>query len=112
GSTTIGKNHGEFTLYDEDPPYTDMDKANPDTKFALSPMIFEITNKNHNQYSDGFAPDIKIREVDHLENLPPLGSFKDPLVSKAISQITGRTAAGKARLQASRVYQKFPGRLV
>ena len=106
GTKTIGKNHGEITLYDEPkdaatPPYTDVNKANPNTKFALAPLIFKITNKNHNDYPNGFKPDIKVDEVNYLGNLPPLGSLKDPLVSKAISQITGgqtTTAQSRANL--------------
>jgi C-terminal processing protease CtpA/Prc len=101
GTKTIGKNHGEFTLYDEDPPYTDVDKANPDTKFALSPMIFEITNKNHNQYPDGFKPDDKVDEINYLDDLPPLGSPKDPLVGKALSLITGHPAMMKQQARLS-----------
>jgi hypothetical protein len=111
GTKTIGKNHGEFTLYDEEAPYTDKDKANPDTKFALSPMIFQITNKNHHQYPNGFKPDYKVDEVNFLDHLPPLGSLKDPLVSKAISLITGTGHAGpfksQARLSAASVSNRI-----
>jgi C-terminal processing protease CtpA/Prc len=103
GDTTIGKNHGEIVLYNSGKPYVDKDNVKPDTKFALSPMLFQITNKKHLDYHQGFAPDYEVNEINYLNHLPPLrGSkfTKDPLVHKAISLITGQQTSIKARSQA------------
>jgi hypothetical protein len=116
GTKTIGKNHGEITLYNEDPPYTDVKKADHNTKFALSPMLFKIVNpKNktipNDDYSGGFKPDYRVNELNYLDHLPPLGSIKDPLVRKAISLIIG-TSRRAVKPQARFAGGTFRGRLI
>jgi C-terminal processing protease CtpA/Prc len=117
GDTTIGKNHGEIVLYNSGRPYIDKDNVKSDTKFALSPMLFQITNKNQLNYHDGFAPNYEVNEINYLNHLPPLRGpkfSKDPLIHKAISLITGQqtpiTARPQARLLNGRQY--LHGRLI
>lgn len=79
-------------------------------------MIYQITNKNENDYSDGFSPDYKVREVNYLvrhNGLPSLrkNSAKDPLVSKAISVIIGG-ASMQALRQTNLAYYQFQGKLI
>ncbi len=110
GDTTIGKNHGEYILYDNPPFYIGKKGANPKTKFAIVPMAFKITNKNHLDYSSGFAPDYEVDEISYLNHLPPLGSPKDPLASKAISLILGKS--GAVQPQARLLQPHFNGELI
>lgn len=92
GRQTYGKTVGSITLYDSpSTQYTSSDNGiNTSHYWALQPIVFDSKN-SMNQPSPvmGISPDFDISEISYLENLPPLGSENDPLVAKAISQITG-----------------------
>lgn len=92
GNTTEGKDVGSITLYDAEPNYTNKENINPNHKKAIQPIVVAIRNANDQRYPNGFEPDDKIREIDYLENLPPLGSPEDPLFGQAIARITGQAA--------------------
>lgn len=79
GDTTIGKNVGSISLYDEN---------DPDNTWGIQPIVTKIFNNlGQSDYSNGFVPQI----IDHDNNLYlyPLGDTRESLLSKAIQQITG-----------------------
>ncbi len=98
GSTTRGKDEGSYTLYDSgaDSEYLDKENANPDHKYAIQPIVLKIVNKDGMDYPNGFLPDIEINERDYLETLPPLGDESDPVVARALEEITGEPVAKTA----------------
>lgn len=77
GDTTYGKNVGSTTLYAEN---------DPKNKYGLQPIITKTFNKNNqSDYSNGFAPDVKlVEDVD----LKPLGDITEPLLSAALNKVT------------------------
>jgi len=96
GRQTVGKDEGSLTLYDAPEPYTDKSQANPEHKKAIQPIILKIQNVEGEDYPTGFTPDFDINEIAFLENLPPLGNPSDPLLSKALEEISGGVAAKAA----------------
>jgi C-terminal processing protease CtpA/Prc len=94
GGTTVGKNEGSVTLYDAPgSDWRDEDQANPDHTYAMQPIINRLSNVNDfTEYTEGFAPDVAVNEINFLENLPPLGDPADPLLAAALQEITGLPA--------------------
>lgn len=91
GMKTYGKTVGSITLYDSPSSYyTSTDGINNSHKWAMQPIVFEYKNsQNQPSPTQGIVPDQEINEISYLENLPPLGSPEDPLLSSAIGLITG-----------------------
>ncbi|GHV66414.1 hypothetical protein FACS1894199_09780 [Bacteroidia bacterium] len=82
GRTTYGKNVGSITFYEKN------DSRN---KWGMQPIVLKISNKDHfSDYGGGFTPETLLNEF----TLPfqPLGSEQEPLLAKAIEQITGIVA--------------------
>ncbi|WP_026811474.1 S41 family peptidase [Arenibacter latericius] len=96
GTTTTGKNEFSVTfvddfdngnVYDSDRE----DEINPDNHWAIQPLIGRNENSiGFSDYTDGLQPDIELRE--DLSNLGVLGDINEPLLKKAISEITGMSA--------------------
>ena len=84
GGVTIGKNVGSISLYEEN------DSKNT---WGIQPIVVKSYNSNfESNYSEGFVPDIEIDENENDLILQPLGDLNEPLLSKAIEQITGVAA--------------------
>lgn len=110
GGETVGKDEGSLTLYDAPAPYTNKNAANPNHKIAIQPIILKIVNKNGRNYPTGFQPDFAVSEISYLFNnqdLPPLGSKDDPLLAKALEEITGQPLAKAERATAPNAYKGF-----
>ncbi|MCK0146998.1 S41 family peptidase [Arenibacter sp. F26102] len=96
GTTTTGKNEFSVTFVDDfdngnvyDPERED--NINPDNHWAIQPLIGRNENANgFSEYTDGLTPDILLSE--DLSNLGTLGNMDEPLLAKAIAEITGTTA--------------------
>ncbi|MDL5511684.1 S41 family peptidase [Arenibacter sp. M-2] len=96
GTTTTGKNEFSVTFVDDfengnvyDPNRED--NINPENHWAIQPLIGRNENANgFSEYTDGLAPDILLRE--DLSNMGILGNMDEPLLAKAIAEITGTTA--------------------
>ena len=96
GTTTRGKNEFSLTMVD-DPDrdgapfiYTPSreNKINPDNSWAIQPLVGRNENSvGFSDYSAGFEPDIELKE--DLENLGVLGDENEPLLARAIQEITG-----------------------
>jgi C-terminal processing protease CtpA/Prc len=79
GDTTVGKNVGSVTLYNDN---------DPDNKWGMQPIVTKLfNNQGQSDYSGGFAP--QIVDQDNSLYLYPLGDTRESLLSKAIQQITG-----------------------
>lgn len=104
GDRTIGKNEFSVTLVDNpdqrlslngevlDFPYifngdATLEGVDEDHRYALQPLVG--TNENaagFSEFTDGLVPDIEILEV--LSNLGTLGEPDEPLLARAIEEIT------------------------
>tara|TARA_R110002073_G_scaffold72537_1_gene177334 strand:+ start:329513 stop:331000 length:1488 start_codon:yes stop_codon:yes gene_type:complete len=91
GETTAGKNVGSITLYDSPSKlYADESSANPNHKYALQPIVFQIYNKNgESDYIQGFEPDIEVHEYETWYDILPFGDENELLLKTALDQIRG-----------------------
>ena len=85
GNTTTGKNVGSITVYD----YIDNEgNKNPNHTYAMQPIVLKIANSvGFADYANGLDPDIELRE--RASNIGVLGTPSEPLLSVALSQISG-----------------------
>lgn len=104
GTKTTGKNEFSVTFVDDmengnvyDPDREN--KINPKNHWAIQPLIGRNENSDgFSDYTDGLVPDILLEE--DLNNLGELGNINEPLLAKAISEITGM--AGKMDFRVDR----------
>ena len=99
GTTTVGKNEFSLTMVD-DPDrsgapfiYTPSreDQINPKNSWAIQPLVGRNENSaGFSDYTNGIAPDIELAE--DVENLGILGDSNEPLLARAIEEITGVSA--------------------
>lgn len=93
GEKTYGKNVASDTYYDSDNLRKDGENFNTKHKWAIQPIIAEVENADgFSDYTDGLPVDYEVNEITYLINngsLPALGDENDPLLSKALSLITG-----------------------
>jgi C-terminal processing protease CtpA/Prc len=99
GTTTRGKNEFSLTMVDdpdrEGAPYiytrSREPAINPDNSWAIQPLVGRNKNSvGFFDYTDGFAPDIQLQE--DLENLGVLGDPNEPLLARALQEISGVSA--------------------
>lgn len=87
GDTTVGKNVGSASLYEEN---------DPRNTWGMQPIIVKLYNsQDQADYDEGFVPDII--DADNEREVYPLGDVNEKLLSKAIDQITGGIVARKGR---------------
>lgn len=90
GETTVGKNVGSFTVYDSE-TLTTKKGINPNHKYAMQPLVLKITNSvNFGDYTQGLVP--TYQQYESVLNYGVLGETTEPLLSNAISKITGNAA--------------------
>jgi len=90
GETTVGKNVGSFTVYDSE-TLTTKKGINPNHKYAMQPLVLKITNSvNFGDYTQGLVP--TYQQFESVLNYGVLGETTEPLLSNAISKITGNAA--------------------
>ncbi len=99
GTTTTGKNEFSLTMVD-DPGrpgapfiYSSSRENQIDTEnsWAIQPLVGRNENAvGFSDYTAGFAPDIELRE--DLGNMGILGDDNEPLLARAIQEITGVSA--------------------
>jgi carboxyl-terminal processing protease len=106
GTTTTGKNEFSLTMVDdpdrEGAPFiftpSREDKINPNNRWAIQPLVGRNENSaGFSEYTDGIAPDIELEE--DLENLGILGDINEPLLARAVQEITGVSAKIDFRVQ-------------
>jgi C-terminal processing protease CtpA/Prc len=99
GGTTRGKNEFSLTMVD-DPDrdgapfiYTPdrINQINPENSWAIQPLVGRNANAlGFFDYTSGFTPDIEL--LEDLENLGTLGDPSEPLLARALQEITGVAA--------------------
>jgi len=85
GTKTVGKYVASVTLYDS--ADFGRDGAKSSHTYAMQPIVLEEQNKLGENDKDGFEPHIVYEE--DLVNLGVLGQTTEPLLSKALIDITG-----------------------
>ncbi|TLF44064.1 S41 family peptidase [Maribacter aurantiacus] len=96
GTTTVGKNQGSITFVDdpENGNFYDSereDQINPENQWGLQPIVSRVENSaGFSDYADGLVPDIELEE--DVTNLGTLGDVNEPLLARAIQEITGISA--------------------
>jgi C-terminal processing protease CtpA/Prc len=96
GDVTVGKNVGSVTVYDS--PDFSAEKRNPNHRYAMQPIVLKIVNSvGFGDYFNGLQPDFLLKET--ISTLGTLGDTSEPLLSLAISKITGN----------ARMINKIPG---
>lgn len=79
GGTTVGKNVGSISIYDEE---------DPDNKWGIQPIVVKLFNsQSQSDYSNGFTPQTPI--PDNNLYIYPLGDPRESLLNAALLQITG-----------------------
>lgn len=93
GETTRGKNEFSITLVDN-PGNSFIYNSNlegdinPDNSWGLQPLVGRNENANgFYDYTSGLSPDIELAE--DLANLGVLGNVDEPLLARALQEITG-----------------------
>lgn len=96
GETTRGKNEFSITLIDDsenDYVYNSSreNQINPNNSWAIQPLVGRNENADgFFDYTNGLAPDIELGE--DFGNLGQLGNLSEPLLARAIQEITGVTS--------------------
>lgn len=111
GNTTVGKNEFSTTLVD-DPGnrfvYNSQreEAINPQHSWGLQPLIGISENAvGFSAYTEGLDPDIRL--IEDLTNMGVLGDPNEPLLARAIQEITG---SGLARASRSSPSVQMPAR--
>jgi carboxyl-terminal processing protease len=86
GENTKGKFYGSFTVPDLEEP--------PRHSWALQPLVFKFANSiGYTDFNDGLLPDIYID--DNVLDMKPFGDITDPILARALEEITGTSPAVK-----------------
>ncbi len=95
GTTTVGKNEGSITVVDapatsSNQIFTDLEGRTSQHTVGMQPIVFQIFNSlDQSDYSDGFAPNITVNEIDFTANILPFGDENEALLKAAIDNIVG-----------------------
>lgn len=96
GDVTRGKNEFSTTLVDDrDNSYlytpSRVNQINSKVQWAIQPLLGRNENaEGFSDFTDGLIPDVQLKE--DLENLGILGDQNEPLLARAIQEITNTTA--------------------
>jgi len=99
GTTTYGKCYGSITIDDW---------VNPRRhNWAMQPIVLKYANAvGYTDFVDGILPDHVVEE--YLPELEPFGSIQDPILAKALEQITGVAPELKKSAATHRDFIKIP----
>jgi len=99
GETTYGKCYGSTTIDDWEEPKRH--------NWAMQPLILKYMNaEGFTDFQDGIAPDFDI--LDYLPTAKPFGSLEDPLLAKALEEITGVPPVVKKAAAPDRHFRSIP----
>jgi carboxyl-terminal processing protease len=99
GTTTYGKCYGSWTI----PDWADPKRHN----WAMQPIVLKYTNADgFTDFVDGIDPDFYVEE--NLLDLQPFGSYNDPVLAKALEEITGVAPAKKSSVLPGMEFRTLP----
>lgn len=79
GNTTVGKNVGSVSVYDD---------SDPENTWGMQPIILKLFNsQNQSDYDNGFTP--QVLDADNSLYIYPLGDTREQLLNHALVEITG-----------------------
>jgi C-terminal processing protease CtpA/Prc len=115
GTKTVGKQVGSVTLYDSDNLSRNGDNLNQNHTYAMQPIVFEIKNKDNQNYPGGIIPAVTLPGVELAENygnLGVLGERSDPLLDRTLLYIsTGARFNNQAKIDVSKTIEIFNSKL-
>ncbi len=89
GTTTYGKCYGSITLEDFEEPKRH--------NWAMQPLVLKYANADgYTDFVSGIPPDYQVE--DRLIDAVPFGDYNDPLLAKALEEITGIAPVKKKSL--------------
>ncbi len=92
---TVGKSQASITVYDSED--LSREKANPNHKYAMQPLVFKTVNSNSvGVPEEGIFPDIL--GTEDFSNLGQLGNIEEPLLKLALDDITGNSTPSAKRI--------------
>ncbi|MDC7993751.1 S41 family peptidase [Altibacter sp. HG106] len=96
GSDTRGKFQASFLLYDAPAPNFSRRDANPSHRYAMLPLVFKTANASgFTDFNDGLTAEVE--QFEDYSNLGILGEPDEPLLQRALSEITGIPIPGGRR---------------
>ncbi len=99
GTTTYGKPYGSATIDDWEEPKRH--------NWAMQPIIFKYSNaEGFTDFVNGIAPDYVVE--DNLLYALPFGSLEDPLLAKALEEITGVSPLAKKSIGPETHFRSIP----
>jgi C-terminal processing protease CtpA/Prc len=85
GGTTVGKNVGSISIYEE---------SDPENTYGIQPIVTKLLNsQGQSDYSNGFTA--QAADADNSLILYPLGDPRETLLNKALQVITGSSAISR-----------------
>jgi carboxyl-terminal processing protease len=105
GDTTYGKYTASITVKPED-IYTSVSEYASFNTWAIQPIVIRYANSlGVTDFKNGFAPDYKV--TDELLPAFPLGDLTEPLLRKAVENITGVAIIALKKAEAPFKYEIF-----
>jgi len=99
GNTTYGKCYGSITIDD----WADPKRHN----WAMQPIVLKYSNADgYTDFVNGILPDYIVD--DNLLYAEPFGNHNDPLLAKALEEITGIAPAKKKSIRPEVEFYKLP----
>ncbi|MCK5694508.1 MAG: hypothetical protein KAI08_16705 [Bacteroidales bacterium] len=99
GTTTYGKCYASITVDDWEEPKRH--------NWAMQPIVIKYANAaGFTDFVDGIAPDYQVE--DNLLYAKPFGSLEDPLLAKALEEITGVSPLVKKSIGPDTRFQSMP----
>jgi len=99
GTTTYGKCYASVTIDDWAVPKRH--------NWAMQPLVIKYSNaEGFTDFVDGIEPDITVQ--DNLLYAKPFGSLEDPLLGRALEEITGVAPAATKSLQYQTTFKSIP----
>lgn len=101
GTTTYGKCYASITIDDWEEPKRH--------NWAMQPLVIKYSNaEGFTDFVDGIEPDFMV--VDNLLYAEPFGSMQDPLLARALEEITGASPILKKSLRNETSFTPLPVR--
>jgi C-terminal processing protease CtpA/Prc len=98
GTTTYGKCYASIPVRDWEEPKRH--------NWVMLPLVIKYSNaEGYTDFVDGIEPDFQV--PDNLLYAKPFGSLEDPLLAKALEEITGVSPLARKSVQAETSFRPF-----